>query len=431
MRLSIFTSVLFVVAVSFFAVPLLSAQEEEQESVNIDDLFSMEPEEVWDPDEDVPEEGDPIGVVLEGLTTAPTQVKVGVTAGLGMGVGLIEWPGSNDADGKSTQELTEVSGFYSTTSAITVDARPEPYIRFHGSLETTLDEDTLAFDDPYVGELFIDYTLNDMFFFRAGKQELTWGKALLLENPADLVYRLEDGVGVRGSAPLGSGTVEAMVYSKENWIGDDFENTDPRAYAYAGQWTMNRDSFSLGLSGHYKMEDDEEGDLSTATSLSFGLGPFSLAGDLVYHWTSPEELETPDCWDALGQIVWQSPGQNWSILGEYWFDSSVVDNSGHYGGIGIKPPKLLGSKWQPAFSWQHAFQDDSGELILALTGKIAPSLRLTAAIPVIYGSSGSYYREELTEQVEDDDNSLDSDDASIPVDNVASFLLSIRFSYSF
>ncbi|WP_319475420.1 hypothetical protein [Marispirochaeta aestuarii] len=424
---------LIVVAVCFFSAPLLYSQQndQEQESVNIDDLFDMDPEEVWDPDENAPKEEEPTGIDLEELTTAPPDIRGVVNAGVGLGIGLIEWPGSNEADGRSPQELTRFSGFYSTTSAITVDARPEPHLRFHGSLETSLDADTLEFKNPYISELFIDYTLNNTFFFRVGKQELTWGQALLLENPADLVYRLDEGVGVRGSAPVGPGTAEAVIYSKAKWISENFDNTDPRAFAYAGQWAMSRGSFFLGFSGHYKMDDDEEGDLATAASLSFGLGPFAVAGDFVQHWKTPEEVEPADCWDALGQIIWQSPNQSWTILGEYWFDSEIIDYSGHYAGLGIKPPKIFGNKWQPGLTWKHAFQDESGEVVLALSGKVAPNLRLTLGVPVIYGAPGSYYREELVEQVEEDEVPLESDDARIPVDNVVSFLLSLSFSYSF
>jgi hypothetical protein len=429
----LFYSALIAVAVCLFSAPLLYSQQEDQEqgSENIDDLFSMDPEDVWDPDEGA-SEADPEGIKLEELTTAPPVVRGVVNAGVGLGIGLIEWPGSNEADGRSTQDLTRFSGFYSTTSAITVDARPEPHLRFHGSVETSLDNKALEFKNPYISELFIDYTLMDTFFFRVGKQELTWGQALLLENPADLVYRLSDGVGVRGSAPIGLGSLEGVVYSKAKWINEGFSNTDPRAFAYAGQWAMSRGSFFFGLSGHYKMEDDEESDLSSAASLSFGLGPFSFAGDLVYHWETPNDFSGfADCWDALGQIIWQSPNRRWSVLGEYWYDSEIIDYSGHYAGIGIKPPKIFGNKWQPGLTWKHAFQDDSGEVVLALSGKVAPNLRLTMGVPVIYGEPGSYYREELVKQVNEDDVPLESDDARIPVDNVASLLLSLTFSYSF
>ena len=66
-----------------------------------------------------------------------------------------------------------------------------------------------------------------------------------------------------------------------------------------------------------------------------------------------------------------------------------------------------------------------------MSGKVAPNLRLTLGVPVIYGAPGSYYREELVEQVEEDEVPLESDDARIPVDNVVSFLISLSFSYSF
>jgi hypothetical protein len=435
-RQRIHNPALIAVAACFFFAPLLYSQQEEpgaqeQETESIDDLFDMDPEEVWDPKDSAADEAPPESINLDKLTTAPPKIQGVVNAGIGLGIGFIEWPGSTAADGSSASELTRFSGFYSTTSAITIDARPEPHLRFHGSVETSLDDETLQFKNPYITELFIDYTLQNTFFFRIGKQELTWGQALLLENPGDLVSRLSDGVGVRGSVPFGPGSLEGIVYSKAKWINDDFSNTDPRAFAYAGQWAVSRGSLFMAVSGHYKVEDDEESDFASAASLSFGLGPFALAGDLVYHWETMEAPEPADCWDALGQIVWQSSDRRWTVLGEYWFDSEVIDKRGHYAGIGIKTPKVFRNTWQPGLTWKHAFQDDSGEVVLAMSGKVAPNLRLTMGIPVIYGEPGSYYREELIEQVEDDDVPLESDDVRIPVDNVASFLLSLSFSYSF
>jgi hypothetical protein len=94
-------------------------------------------------------------------------------------------------------------------------------------------------------------------------------------------------------------------------------------------------------------------------------------------------------------------------------------------------PSLGGGGWRPGVRWRHAFEDNSGEVIPGISGTIAPRLSLSIGTPVIYGAPGSFYRDALTESVEEEDDPLEEDEKLVPVDNVVTVLLGLRLSFSF
>ncbi len=289
----------------------------------------------------------------------------------------------------------------------------------------------MNFSGPDLNEVFVDYTLRETVFFRAGRQGLTWGHGRLLGNPANLVSRVSEGVAVRMTLPAGNGTLNGVVYSKEGWINNPYPNIDPRTFAYAGLWELSMGPLALSLSSHFKMKDDIKEDIGSATSISFGIGSFNIAADLVGHWNRTNPSWIPVEWEVLGQIFWENDSRSWSLLSEYLFDSSVGAGLGHYTSLGIKTPKFIGSRWQPTILWKHAFQDNSGEFVTGVSGSIAPGLNLTMGIPVVYGYPGSYYRDKLIENLESDENAFDEEERVIPIDNVVSLLISITLSFSF
>ncbi len=425
--------------------------------VGIDDLFSQpdsstddetgagdaeaETDEEEKPDGGAQDSTDESGgaVDLDALTTSPVKFSGKVSAGVGAGAGIGRWPGESGAEGQSVRDLMRYSGFYNTTATFSVDARPEPYLRFYSSFEVSLDDDNMTFNGPSVKEVFIDYTLDDTVFFRAGRQALTWGQGRLLSNPANLVDRVSDGVALRCTAPAGPGTLSGVVYSKDSWINAEFAKYNPKAFGYAGQYEFSAGPLDLGLLGHFKMKDDAYEDIGAAATASFAVGPFDMAADFTGHWARPGEpgvvvgLEAwqPADWQALGRLFWENDERSWSLLGEYEFDSTVAAWRGHYGALALRMPKLGGSSWRPALRWKHAFQDNSGEVLAGLDGTIAPKLKMSIGVPLIYGAPDTYYREALTEQVDGDNDGIEEEENLIPVDNVVSLLLTIRLSFSF
>src|SRR6056297_1939806 len=433
-----FALALLIIAGLFFTAPQLFAQEGSQGS--IDDLFDQpaedQTEDTEDTESDEPTEDQSAdqseAVNIDELTTSPVKFSGSVNAGVGLGAGLIEWPGTSAADGQSAGELMRYSGFFKTTATVKLDARPEPYLRFYSSLQTSLNDDKMSFDPPAIKELFVDYTLADTVFFRAGLQSLTWGQGRLLGNPANLVSRVSDGVALRATLPAGPGTLNGVIYSKSSWLNAGYANHNPKAFGYAGQWETTTGPLSTALAGHFKVDDDAKEDIGGSASLSFPLGPVDAAADLVGHWARQNPAHPPwkpAEWQAVGRLLWENSDRSWSLLGEYQFDSTVEAGRGHYGALALKTPKLAGSDWRPALRWKHAFQDNSGEVVAGIGGTIAPKLKMSVGVPLIYGAPGSFYRKALIENVTSDED--EDKDELIPIDNVVTFLLSISLSFSF
>ncbi|MCD6397965.1 MAG: hypothetical protein J7L71_10540 [Spirochaetaceae bacterium] len=421
------------VLLGLWGYPLYS---KETGQISIDDLFNQPVEDGQNEDQ-TKIESESINtqteesVNLDALTTSPTVFSGSVSAGVGIGAGLVEWPGSNAAEKKSFSDLMRYSGFYLSTATLGIDARPEPWLRFYSSFSVNLDAEKMIFTGPNLNEVFVDYTLKDTVFFRAGKQGLTWGHGRLLENPANLVSRVSEGVALRVTLPAGNGTLNGVVYSKGGWVDNPYPNIDPRTFAYAGQWESSMGPLAFSLAGHFKMKDDSKEDIGSTSSISFGIGSFDLAVDLVGHWDRENPAWGPAEWEGLGQLFWENDDRSWSLLSEYMFDSSVESVSGHYIALGLKTPRFRGSGWQPTLRWKHAFQDNSGELVTGISGSIAQGLSFAMGIPVVYGTPGSYYRAALSENLNLKEGDIDEEASIIPIDNVVSLLFSITLSFSF
>jgi hypothetical protein len=356
------------------------------------------------------------GVDLESLTTSPARFSGSVSSNAGISLGFEEWPGTDAAAGRDPDELFRASGLYDMSATLKVDARPHPKIRFLTRVKSELAEEQMRFSGLSISELFVDYTLGQNLFLRAGKQNLTWGEGRLLSNPANLVDRLSDGVGLRASYPLGGGTINGVVYSISSWVSD-FRPGSPRAFGYAALYETTLAGVTGQLSTHYKFDERTE----SAASLSFGLGPVDLTLEGVTWWQIEKPLGGASDAAAIGQLFWEPGG--WSFLAEYEFDTAVSNWEGHYAGLGVQAPSVWGG-WNPRLRWRHAFQDNSGEVIPALSGTVAPKLTASFSTPVVYGQPGSFYRE--AEDDADDDLS-----GAVPVDDVVSVLLGVSLRFSF
>lgn len=369
-------------------------------------------------DADGPDEG----VDLDALTTAPTEVSLSVSGSAGAALGFEEWPESEAAEGREPRELLRGTGVYDMAARLSVDARPEPYLRFYGALRTELNEEAMSFTGPAVDELFVDYTLKETVFFRAGKQKLTWGQGRLLSNPANVVSRLSDGIGLRGTSPVprpvGGGSVTGVLYSLPAWV-EEYRPGHPAAFAYAGLYENRLGPVSFELSSHYK-EDEPVG---SAGSFSFGLGPVDFSFEVLGRWDSADPGSGFSDYGSLAQLLWESPGRNWSLLGEYEFDSAVADYQGHFAAVGLQGPGF-GGGWRPRLRWKHAFQDNSGELVPTISGTVAPRLTASLGLPIVYGEPGSYYREAQNDPA-------DEDEQAIPVDDVVALLLGVQLDFTF
>jgi len=420
------------------AEPAAENSESDASAGSLDDVFDDAEDTDAENEESASSQGtdeDEQAVNLDALTTSPLKFSGSVSAGLGMGLGIREWP-NQSGSGKTFWELFRPSGFYSSSALFKLDARPLPYARFYTSLEIGMDEDSMVFSGPSVKELFIDYTLQDTVFFRVGKQSLTWGQGRLLGNPANLVSRVSGGVSVRASGPAGPGTLNGVIYIK-NWADNPYSEINPKSFAYAGLWEATSGAAAYSFSTHFIDDDGTEEDIALSSSVSCNLGPVDAAADVTGHWDidavsaklSEQDFSVwqPDEWSVMGQLFWENADRSVSLLGEYQYDTTRKDAE-HHAALAVKLPKLFGSGWRPAISWKHAFQDDgSGEIIAGISGTVAPKLSMSIGMPVLYGNLGTYYREAAYES----GSEINHDALLIPTDDVASVLLAWTLSFSF
>ena len=332
-------------------------------------------------------------VDIAALTTAPLRISGSVESSLGAGVGLVEWPGTDAADGRTVRELTDVFAAYSLATTIAFDARPRPYLRYYMSLSTSLVPSAMTFSTPGVGELFIDYTFADRIFVRAGKQGLTWGQARFLDNPTNLVGRLGGGVSIRATTPLGLGTGTAIIYGLSGWMqGDPYPASDPRSFGYAAQIENTRGRYSFIVAGHAHVTEQ----IQTSASVTAGLNRFDLTAEAVGRFKHSGDFyrgPADNSYDGLLQVVWEPGNPVWTIVGEYRFTSTIDDWMGHRVGLGVQAPTRPGRfGWKPRIRWLHAFHDHSGQIAAGFEGTVAPDMKLTVGVPVFYGEPNSYYR---------------------------------------
>ena len=276
--------------------------------------------------------------------------------------------------------------------------------------------------------LFVDYTLNDTVFFRAGTFGMGWGRARLFDSPADLVSRIDDGAAFRASVPTGPGSITAVVYSlntaADDWV-DRHGAGNWRSFAAAGQWEATFGGVSTELAAHWHVDEP----LGTAAAMTVGLGAVTLAGEVGYRLDRDEPGVPGDGENdvaAVGNFFWETASRSWSYWGEYGYDSAASSGGRHRVGLALRGPSLAPGGWRPGLRWEHAVGDASGRVVLGSSGSVAPGLEATVGVPLFYGDPGSTYRTA-------EDTSVDpgNDSFEISGENVVAvgLGLSVRFSY--
>ena len=324
----------------------------------------------------------------------PIRIKGLVDIEGGGGFGLQYWP--SDSESFDFDDAFEAELGYSFASSLAITVEPVEYFRFYADIEISLDQAKFSFPPPRVNELFVDYTLAKTLLFRIGKQNLTWGIGRLLGNPGNLVSRVEDGIGIKIFAPVGAAGLTAVVYAKESFFQGTVSG-HPSAFGYAALFESSTQFLTWGLSAHFQKLEDLAADIYLKTVL----GPVDIGLETrvdVDVMAAAEGNPADPRFRGLFSAFWEGGNPKLSVIAEYLFDSEVPDWTGHRVGVGLALSGLPWGGWRPGLTWNHAFEDGSGQVVLGFEGPLAPSMRATLGLPVVYGRAGSYYRE----------NSLDS-----------------------
>jgi hypothetical protein len=368
-----------------------------------------------DPESDEEAPPEVLGVDIAALTTSPPRFSGSVNTGAGIAMTLREWPGTDAAEDEDFQDLFTGSAGYDMSTTLSLTARPRPYLRFTAAMTTSLNQNTGRFNNPSMGNVFVDYTFRETYYMRVGSYGMTWGQARLLSNIGNLASHVSDGASMRLTVAAGPGTVTGVITAR----GSD----DPRDFAYAGQYETTRGRVSTGVAGRARRETT----LDTAAYMTLGLGAVDLTQEGLVRWDRDDPFsESTLNFATLSQVVWEFGNPVWRLIGEYEFDYAVEDLKGHRTGVAVRMPQFLPANWRPQMTWRHAYADNSGQFITAFSGSLGPSLDGTIAIPVNYGDPGTIYRggEELEGEDEDERQ-------YVSTENFISVLFGIRLKFSF
>lgn len=421
-----------------FAVPDETVESEETSETEVSAESAAEQDPVGDEStsEDAAEDDSTKdeAIDIDALTTRdkPT-IKGSVALSGSIAGGFLDWPVPEEgtAYGDVVWREFDASVYYEMSSSVSVDARPLPYFRYFAKLSTSMDEGRFNFPTPSISELFVDYTLADRYFFRVGKHGMSWGQGQMLGNPGNLVSDVKSGIAVKMFMPLGVNGLTSVIYVKDGWLSST-TSPSPLDFGYASLFETSAGPFTFGFSGKFNrnLEQSLIGDVYVKTNLLGvdvaleGRGDFDVypargdAGTVgsigpSYLWPTTQ---------ALAHMFWESSELGLQLIGEYRFSygpevqtrigpfpssgesetaSDDQDDPNlvwapwgvHRSGVGVVFTKARIFGLKPGLRWYHQYNDHSGQIVAGLTGTIAPMLKINIGLPVTYGESWEYSRQ--------------------------------------
>lgn len=329
-------------------------------SNNLDDLFS-------DGSKDTTATSD--GTALAALQTKqPLTFSGSLYCMVGGAVGWSKTPSISDP----SSGLGYLVGG-SVTNYLNFDARPDPTIRFHGSIEAAFPGFT-----PKIYELFFDYSMADAVFLRGGRQVIGWGNGRIFD-VGDLMDNSSDTLSLKTYVPFGPHGFTLVTMVTDPGSTTDLSTWQPVPEA-APRLDLVLGRFEFSEEATFKYGDANRWASTIKTSL---LG-MDLYGEVFGSWLPERSFEL----SSLESAFWQTTDRKFSLYGEHYFDGSDGYDQDHRVAL-LAALKVQGFTF--AAQWIHAFTDGSGSVMPAVT--ISPFQHLTVVIglPVSYGATGSIY----------------------------------------
>ena len=393
-----------------------------QATDGVDDMFD-------DPNAGIVEQPEE-GMDVDALTAdKKPRFSGSATVGGGFVLGMARWENPFADPG-----VIGLTPFYVIEGGLKLDFRPVSSLRLYGDFEVNSPyvdpahpEDTaITFSPVLVDELFLDYTLAELLYFRMGKQAITWGQGRLF-NPGNFLLQAIDGISVKGFLPLGPNGLTL------GGLGEGVFGTSLSTYydslseliAVAGLFETSLSRLTFGLSAYYRIAPG----LRTGAYLKTPIAGVDIALEGVLEW-GPDPA-VMDSAAVLASLFWEGGRHKWQLILEYLFDTSVPDYLGHSVGLGVLASNWLPGGWKPGLRWVHSFADVSGQLLLGLEGPIAPYLRLAVAFPFRYGDSPGNYSRYLVSQLPGVEYLERIEDGRIPGDPAAAVLVMLTLSVNF
>ena len=122
-------------------------------------------------------------------------------------------------------------------------------------------------------DFYVDYTLYDAVFFRAGKYNYSWGISsnfsftnLLARIPSDDKFR-NDPFIFRVDIPIGIGGIQLLTLTRRDLMGGDFDSLGWKDFAYGGKYNLALQWADFDLGAFYQYSMPLRGFLSAKTTL--------------------------------------------------------------------------------------------------------------------------------------------------------------------
>ena len=258
------------------------------------------------------------------------------------------------------------------TNYILFDARPDPSFRLHGALGMAFPGFT-----PTMSELWFDYSMADLLFFRGGRQIIGWGNARVF-GVGDLMDNSATALSLKTYIPFGSSGLTLVTLVQDPGAGvKDLSGLKPEL---APRLDLVIGSFEFSETVTYQASVAKRWASMVKTS-HFGADFFAEAFGT---WT----FDAYPRLSSFESMFWQTRSQVFSVYAEHFYDGSSAINSDHR-------VALLASLKMGGFTlgaqWTHAFADSSGQVMPAVKFSPFNHLAITLGLPVSYGADGSIY----------------------------------------
>lgn len=323
--------------------------------------------------------------LLNAFHAQPLTVTGSFTSMAGIVVGYTDGSVNKVPDGTYVFGQTPGLDF---TPSITFAARPDETIRFQGTVSFPFGATNMF--APDIDEIFFDYTLQDAVYFRIGRHLVNWGAARLFDVGGDLMSNSSQGLNLKASVPVGSGSVTAILLTPQS-IYTDFSWS---ALTYGAQADLPVGKAEIILSGKYN-GDDSGGLPLRATAIVrtsiYGVDLFAEgigASTLVQ---TPSISASPSVSGIIGGFYWERVDPEYKLYGEYYFNAGDKTMRDQRVSLVAGANNAFGTRLNLGLQWSHAFVDNSGIVVPGFSVNLWRHVSLQVGLPFRYGAPGSFY----------------------------------------
>jgi len=302
---------------------------------------------------------------------------------------------------------------FGMSSSLSLDYRISPELRVLQKFSMTFPE-----LDFRVEEIFADYSLKDILYFRMGRQRITWGFSpnfpftnlparipdlYTVPGAEEIDSSTPDSFAFKVNLPIGIGGIEALAFTRTGfWEGQDYPSVGEIGIGGKGNIALSWIDLTAG--GFYLPELGPRAYYSFNTTFWDNLqlyseGLLSFDKPALLSAFSSGFVETSFSAGVLLELF----SGRLQLNGEYYYNGETEDLTlknttfplfeGHNLAFNLRL-KTANKKVQFSSQLKYNLTEDSGILIPTVSMDLLPNLTVVCALPCILGSdSGGYAAE--------------------------------------